>query len=259
MQVGLIGAGNMARALARGWGDPVLCSDAGSGRAKALVDELGGEALRLEPRAVARARRSRRALPQAGASSTQVRRRDRRTRPRRWRRCSARATIAALQDAYPDVPVFRLMPNTPVEVRRGIVCYAAGAGRADRARGAGDRAVRAARDGGHARGAADRSRPARVMGVGPAYQALVAEAQIDAAVRHGLGAGDRGSARDRDDGGHGGAARSPGLRHARGQARGDLTGRLDRARAGGARARGRCAARSRTRSTRSCRSAGAGR
>lgn len=30
----------MARALARGWGDPVLVSDGGSGRARALADEL---------------------------------------------------------------------------------------------------------------------------------------------------------------------------------------------------------------------------
>ena len=44
MQVGLIGAGNMARALARGWGDPVLVSDARSGRARELARELGGEA-----------------------------------------------------------------------------------------------------------------------------------------------------------------------------------------------------------------------
>src|ERR1700684_4475641 len=44
MKVGLIGAGNMARAMARGWGDPVLCSDSGSGRAQALADELGGGA-----------------------------------------------------------------------------------------------------------------------------------------------------------------------------------------------------------------------
>jgi pyrroline-5-carboxylate reductase len=43
MKVGFIGAGNMARALARGWGDPVLCTDSGSGRARALADELGGE------------------------------------------------------------------------------------------------------------------------------------------------------------------------------------------------------------------------
>ena len=37
MQVGFIGSGNMARALARGWGEPVLCTDSGSGRAAALV------------------------------------------------------------------------------------------------------------------------------------------------------------------------------------------------------------------------------
>ena len=48
MQVGFIGAGNMARALARGWGDPVLCTDSGSGRAQALAAELGGEARGVE-------------------------------------------------------------------------------------------------------------------------------------------------------------------------------------------------------------------
>jgi pyrroline-5-carboxylate reductase len=42
MQVGFIGSGNMASALARGWGDPVLCTDHGSGRAAALAQELGG-------------------------------------------------------------------------------------------------------------------------------------------------------------------------------------------------------------------------
>ena len=45
MRIGLIGAGNMARALARGWGEPIVASDSGSGRAQRLVDELGGEAV----------------------------------------------------------------------------------------------------------------------------------------------------------------------------------------------------------------------
>src|SRR4051794_41872830 len=45
MKVGLIGAGNMAAALARGWGEPVLATDSGSGRAAALAAELGGEAV----------------------------------------------------------------------------------------------------------------------------------------------------------------------------------------------------------------------
>src|SRR5260370_1265929 len=44
MTVGLIGAGNMARALAQGWDEPVLSTDAGSGRARELVAEGGGRA-----------------------------------------------------------------------------------------------------------------------------------------------------------------------------------------------------------------------
>ena len=41
-----------------------------------------------------------------------------------------------------------------------------------------------------------------MMGVGPAYQALVVEAQVDAAVRHGLAPRARRPARGRDDGRH---------------------------------------------------------
>jgi pyrroline-5-carboxylate reductase len=93
--------------------------------------------------------------------------------------------IAVLKQWYPGVPVFRLMPNTPVEVRRGIVCYAAAPDvPADL-----EREVLALlqRLGSvvaieeHLIGPAS-----AVMGVGPAYQALLAEAQVDAAVRHGL-------------------------------------------------------------------------
>jgi len=47
MQVGLIGAGNMARALAPRLGEPVLVSDSGSGRARELADELGRRSARL--------------------------------------------------------------------------------------------------------------------------------------------------------------------------------------------------------------------
>src|SRR6266699_2861874 len=47
MRIGLIGAGNMATALARGWREPVLVSDVDHARAQALAAELGGEALAL--------------------------------------------------------------------------------------------------------------------------------------------------------------------------------------------------------------------
>jgi pyrroline-5-carboxylate reductase len=183
MKVGLIGAGNMARAIARGWGDPVLCSDGGSGRAAALIAELGGEAL-------SNADVAERAdlvvlchKPyQLEAVANEIR-----------DRCKVVASVLgatptkALRSAYPSVPVFRLMPNTPAEVRQGIVCYTPepGAevdatleaqvielfGRLGRVVTVPESQLEAA---------------AAVMSVGPAYVALVAEAQVDAAVRHGL-------------------------------------------------------------------------
>jgi pyrroline-5-carboxylate reductase len=214
MRVGFIGAGNMARALARGWGDPVLCSDGGSGRARALVEELGGEAfdsnLAVAERAdlVVLCHKPAQLAVVAGEIAGTA---------KAVASVLGATTIEALRDAYPDTPVFRLMPNTPVEVRRGIVCYAAAPD------------ARSAPDAASASGAADAPRasdtpdapplsdapadlerqvlelfgrlgtvvqlderlidPASaVMAVGPAYQALVAEAQVDAAVRHGLGA-----------------------------------------------------------------------
>src|ERR1700712_2364460 len=45
MKIGLVGSGNMARAMARGWSTPVLCTDVFAERAQALAAETGGEAL----------------------------------------------------------------------------------------------------------------------------------------------------------------------------------------------------------------------
>ena len=45
MKLGLIGAGNMATALARGIGEPVLVADVDAPKAEALARELGGEAV----------------------------------------------------------------------------------------------------------------------------------------------------------------------------------------------------------------------
>src|SRR6202161_4684443 len=55
MQIGLIGCGNMARALARGWGRPLLCADPVADRARALAAEVGGEALASNAEVAARA------------------------------------------------------------------------------------------------------------------------------------------------------------------------------------------------------------
>jgi pyrroline-5-carboxylate reductase len=173
----------MARAMARGWGEPVLCSDSGSGRAVALADELGGRAasnrevaeeadlvvLCHKPYQFKQIAREISGIAKAVASVVGA------------------TPTGRLQTEYPGVPVFRLMPNTPIEVRQGVICYTPAEGvDADLERdvlalferlGAvitvPERLLAAA---------------AAVMSVGPAYQALLAEAQVDAAVRHGLAA-----------------------------------------------------------------------
>ena len=45
MRIGFIGCGNMATALARGWADPIVCSDVDAARASELAAELGGQAV----------------------------------------------------------------------------------------------------------------------------------------------------------------------------------------------------------------------
>jgi len=172
----------MAGALARGWGDPVLCSDSGSGRAKALVDELGGEALtnvEVAERAdlVVLCHKPR----QLGAVASEIAR-------------HTKAVASVLGGVYTDAlathygpSVFALMPNTPVAVRRGTICYAPGPD-ADPQLEA-DVVALFARLGTVLKLPEPLIEVASaVMGVGPAYQALLAEAQVDAAVRHGLAA-----------------------------------------------------------------------
>jgi pyrroline-5-carboxylate reductase len=182
MVIGLIGAGNMARALALGWGEPVLCSDGGSGRARELAREVGGEALESSAAVAKRADLvvlchkpyqlaavADEVAPHANAVASVL----------------GRTTIAALQEAYPGIPVFRLMPNTPVEIRQGIVCYSPAPGVSPGL----ERDVIALFERLGPVPRIDESlieTATAVMGVGPAYQALLVEAQVDAAVRRGL-------------------------------------------------------------------------
>jgi pyrroline-5-carboxylate reductase len=180
--IGLIGAGNMARALARGWGEPVLLTDAGSGRARALAEELGGEALGSNAELAERAElvvlchkpaQLETVANQVGARAKAI------------ASVLAGTPISALQAAYPGASVVRTMPNTPVEVRRGVVCWVA-------APGIDPAAERAMRERFERLGTVvelDESKidlATAVMAVSPAYIALVAEAQVDAAVRAGL-------------------------------------------------------------------------
>jgi pyrroline-5-carboxylate reductase len=172
----------MARGLARGWGKPILATDPVPGRAQALVDELGGAALDGNL-AVARQAdlvvlchkpaQLDEVAAEIGADAKAV------------ASILGGVPLADLKAAYPGRPVYRFLPSTPVELRQGVVVRAAD---------------------GHQDARTDQDVPALfgelgllvevddrlvdvamgLMSNAPAYVALLAEAQVDAGVRHGL-------------------------------------------------------------------------
>jgi pyrroline-5-carboxylate reductase len=192
--VGLIGAGNMAGALARGWAaapaagpDDMLFSDADEERSRLLAKEVGGRAagsnrelaeasdvivLAMKPGALlpvaedVRVPVAERGLPVVsilGATS-----------------------ISALEGALGQgTPVLRFMPNVAAEVRLGTFCYVSGAALD----------ARTERDLLDLFGLLGELVPVeeRLMdaatalsGCGPAFMALVVEALADAGVEQGL-------------------------------------------------------------------------
>ncbi|HEV3095371.1 MAG TPA: pyrroline-5-carboxylate reductase dimerization domain-containing protein [Solirubrobacteraceae bacterium] len=207
MRIGLIGCGNMARAMARGWGEPVLCFDPVTERAQALAQETGGEALGSGVEVARRADlvvlchkpAQLRAVAQELASAAKA-----------VASILAATPLAALREAYPGVPVFRFLPSLPAEVRAGAIVKAlesggvagtlagdseASAGGTQTSSGstATNASVTAAVDELFGRlgvlVALDESLVDVAMGLmscAPAYVALVAEAQVDAGVRRGI-------------------------------------------------------------------------
>lgn len=182
MKIGLIGAGNMAGALARGWNEPVLVADIDRDRATALAEAVGGSVagsnaeLAAEAEVVVLCHKP----PQLEEVANEI-------------RDDARAIVSilggvpvgAVEDAYPGKPVYRFMPNQAAEVGRGVSCYVAGSRAAD----------------GPEREILDlfgrvgivvpvpeaqMETATAVMSCAPAWFALVAEALIDAGARHGL-------------------------------------------------------------------------
>lgn len=182
MQTGLIGSGNMASALARGWGDPVLCTDVNHARAEALAAAVGGEAVASNGELARRADvvflchkpeqldEVAREIADGATPIVSI---------------LGGVPLSALQAAYPGQPVFRLMPNVAVEVGRGVICLAQPDDvdpdlaasvltlleRVATVVKLHDRQIDAA---------------TAAMGVGPAYVALLVEAQVDAIVRLGI-------------------------------------------------------------------------
>jgi len=178
MQVGLIGAGNMGSALARGWGAPVLASDNGSGRAAALVAELGGEALADNAELARRAD-----LVVLAHKPAQLEAIAAHAAPHTGRVVSllGRTTVAQLRAAYPDAQVTRAEPNTAVAVRKGVFVVPEGEGDDDEVLALLAQLGTVVRVPEALMGVAG-----AVSGVGPAYVALIAEAWTDAAVKQGM-------------------------------------------------------------------------
>ena len=182
MRLGLIGAGNMARALARGWNEPILCTDAFPGRAQALVDEVGGEAVVTNAELAERVDVLILCHKPAGLGPVAD---EVAGRARGVVSILGGVPLAEVKRAYSGAPVVRILPSTPVEVARGVCVHA----RDPEADAAHTEAVleRFGRLGPVV--TLDEALVDVAMGLmsnAPAYYALLAEAQVDAGVGRGL-------------------------------------------------------------------------
>ena len=178
MKLGFIGAGNMASALARGIGEPVVACDVVAGKAEALVEAVGGEVVETPQQvaeqsdAVVLAHKPGQLEEVAGELNG-----------------SAKVVVSILggvptakvEAAYPGAAVHRFLPNIPVELGQGVLVYAAREEDPEIVElfGRAGQVVRLPKE--------ELVEPAMaLMSCGPAFMALVAEALIDAGVLHGL-------------------------------------------------------------------------
>ena len=180
--IGLVGSGNMARALARGWNEPVLCTDALPERAQALAQETGGEAVEGNGALADRAdvvilchkpAQLEEVAAQVGGRAKGV------------ISILGGMPLAKVKAAYGDLPVARVLPSTPVEVREGVTVHAHDPD--------GDPELTQRTKELFGRLGPVVTLPESqmdtatgLMSSAPAYMALVAEAQVDAGVRHGI-------------------------------------------------------------------------
>jgi pyrroline-5-carboxylate reductase len=180
MIVGFVGSGSMAAAMARGWAgevDSMLFTDSGSGRAKELAAELGGEALGSNGELAERAdvvvlavkpAKLDDVAPELKASKVIV-------------SLLGATPLERVSGLFPDAEAIRVMPNVAVEVRRGVLCVA----------GAESVETRTLLETlGHVVELPDSEFDAAtaVMGCAPAYLALAVEAIADAGAEAGLDA-----------------------------------------------------------------------
>src|SRR5919198_199925 len=183
MQIGLIGAGNMASALARGLGVPVVVSDVVAEKAQALALETGGEAVASNAEVAERCDLL--VLCHKPAQLDEVAEQVG-GRPKALVTILAAVTTEQVEARYPGIPVYRFIPNIPAEVRRGVLCYARGTRAAE---GPEREILDMFGKAGLVIPFDDEAllEPAMaIMSSGPAFMALVAESFVDAGVQHGL-------------------------------------------------------------------------
>jgi pyrroline-5-carboxylate reductase len=186
MRIGLIGAGNMASALARGWGEPVLVSDVDEDRARALAEELGGEA----PGSNAYVADAADAVVLCHKpSQLEEVAEEIRDRAKVVVSILGGTPIAAVEAAYPGLPVYRFMPNIPAEAGQGVFAYARGS-----VEGPEQEVVEKFGEIGTVVATPDPliDTAMAVMSCSPAFFALVVESLVDAGVRQGLQPADAG-------------------------------------------------------------------
>jgi pyrroline-5-carboxylate reductase len=183
MKLGLIGAGNMASALARGMGEPVLVYDVDEAKASALAEELGGETLGSNAELAERAdaivlchkpKQLEEVASEVGGRARVV------------VSILAATSTERLAAVYPGASIYRFIPSMPTEVRRGVLCYVPGPGAAD---GPEDEILELMGRTGAVIRLDDEPliEPAMaLMACGPGFMALVAEMFAEAGAAHGL-------------------------------------------------------------------------
>jgi len=183
MKLGLIGAGNMASALARGIGEPILVHDVDEAKASALAEELGGESVGSNAELAERAdvlmlchkpKQLEEVASEVGGRASVV------------VSILAATPTERLAAAYPGAAIYRFIPNMPTEVRRGVLCYVPGPGAAE---GPEDEIIELMGRSGAVIRLEDEPliEPAMaLMACGPGFLALVAETFAEAGVAHGL-------------------------------------------------------------------------
>ena len=183
MKLGLIGAGNMASALARGIGEPVFVHDLDNARARSLAEELRGEAVGSNAELAERSdvvvlchkpAQLEEVAGQVGGRAKAI------------TSILAATPTSRIEAAYPGLPVYRFIPNIPAEVQQGVLCYVPGllAGEGP------EREILELFGRAGAIIPLDSEpliEPAMaLMSCAPAFMALVAESFADAGVAHGL-------------------------------------------------------------------------